>query len=167
MFLRVPAAVALALCVLLAWPPGPASAHATLVRSDPRDGASLPSEPRTVSVTFNEDVATPAQLQVTAPDGTRLADGQPTIDGATVTQPLRTSGQAGDYTLAYRVVSADGHPVSGEVTYDVTSGEQTESAHAADPESFLSRHGLHVALGAGAVVIAAVLLAWPWIRRRV
>ena len=166
MFLRLPAAVALALCMLLTCPAAPVSAHATLVGSDPEDGASLSSEPATVSVTFNEDVATPAQLQVTAPDGTRLAEGEPTIDGPTVTQPVGTSGQAGEYTLAYRVVSADGHPVSGELTYDVTSGERTAATSAGDDESFLERHGLHVALGAGAVLVAAVLLLWPWIRRR-
>lgn len=166
MFLRLPAAAGLALCLLLGHAAAPASAHATLVSSDPQDGASLDSEPRSVSVTFNEDVATPAQLQVTAPDGTGVAEGEPAIDGTTVTQTLRDSGQAGRYTVAYRVVSADGHPVSGELTYEVTSGDRTETAEAGDEESFLQRHGLHVAIGVAAVLVAAVLLLWPWIRRR-
>lgn len=164
--MRLPAAAGLALCLLLGYAAVPASAHATLVGSDPQDGASLQSEPKSVSITFNEDVATPAQLQVTAPDGTRLAEGEPTIDGTTVTQAVRSSGQAGSYTLAYRVVSADGHPVSGELTYDVTSGDRTEVADAGEDESFLQRHGLHIAIGAAAVLAAAVLLLWPWIRRR-
>lgn len=168
MSLRFPAAAVLALlvAVLCAGATAPASAHATLVGSDPKDGASLGSEPSTVTITFNEDVSSPAQLQVTAPDGTTLTDGEPSIDGTKVRQSVGASGQAGTYTLAYRVVSADGHPVSGELTYQVAGGKRTDASDAADDESFLERHGMHLVLGAIAVLIALVLLLWPWIRRR-
>ncbi|MGH3359306.1 MAG: copper resistance CopC family protein [Nocardioidaceae bacterium] len=168
MSLRLPAVAAIALCgVLLAVGTMPqASAHATLVSSDPKDGSSLKAEPTTTTITFSEDVATPAQLQVTAPDGTELAEGEPTVDGTTVSQPLLTSGQSGRYTLAYRVVSADGHPVSGELTYNVSRGEQTEAATSSEDRSFVERHATHLVLGAAAVLVAATLLLWPWIRRR-
>lgn len=159
-------AVAAALYVVLVHAAAPASAHATLVGSDPKDGARLDTEPANVSITFNEDMSTPAQLQVTAPDGATLADGDPVVDGTTVTQALDASGYAGTYTIAYRVVSADGHPISGELTYDVSSGKQVQQADADDDESFTERHQTHLILGAGAVVVAIGLLAWPWIRRR-
>lgn len=165
--LRLPIALAAALYVVLICAVGPASAHATLVSSDPKDGASLDSEPTKVSITFNEDVSTPAQLEVTSPDGKALAAAEPVVDGTTVTQTLDTSGYAGTYTLAYRVVSADGHPISGELAYDVTSGEKAEQSATEDDESFTERHGTHLILGAVAVVVAGGLLAWPWIRRRV
>lgn len=167
MSLRFPAALVAALFVVLVSTVGPAAAHASLVSSDPKDGSSLDAEPATVSITFNEDVSTPAQLQVTGPDGETLADADPTVDGRTVTQTLRTSGYAGTYTIAYRVISADGHPVTGELTYDVTSGKQADQAPAEEEESFAKRHQTHLILGAGAVVVAVALLAWPWIRRRV
>lgn len=165
--LRLPVALAAALYLVLVCAVGPASAHASLVGSDPEDGAALDTEPTKVSIKFNEDVSTPAQLEVTAPDGTALADGDATVDGRTVSQTVQASGHAGTYTMAYRVVSADGHPVSGEITYDVTSGEATEQVSESDEESFAERHLTHLLLGAGAVVLAGVLLAWPWIRRRV
>ncbi|HLR84751.1 MAG TPA: copper resistance CopC family protein [Nocardioidaceae bacterium] len=167
MSIRFPVAFVAALCIVLVSTAGPASAHASLVSSDPEEGASLDSEPSTVSITFNEDVSTPAQLQVTAPDGQELADGEPTVDGASVSQTLQSSGYAGTYTIAYRVVSADGHPVTGELTYDVKSGKQAEQSAPDDEESFAQRHRTHLLMGAGAVVVAVVLLAWPWIRRRV
>lgn len=168
MSLRLPAVAAIGICLLLmhAGTMPPASAHATLVSSDPKDGSTVKAEPEKVTITFNEDVATPAQLQVTAPDGAELADGEPAIAGTSVSQTLRSSGQAGRYTLAYRVISADGHPVSGELTYDVSSGDKTEAAASSDDESFVERHGTHLVLGAAAVLVAAALLLWPWIRRR-
>lgn len=160
--------IAAALYVVLVHAAVPASAHATLVSSDPEDGARLGSEPTTVSLTFNEDVSTPAQLQVTGPGGETLADGDPTVDGGTVSQTVATSGYAGTYTIAYRVISSDGHPITGELTYDVTTGERAEQTGAEhEEESFAERHQTHLILGAGAVVIAVALLAWPWIRRRV
>lgn len=167
MSLRFPLAFIAALYFVLVSTTGPASAHASLVSSDPEDGSSLGAEPAKVSITFNEDVSTPAQLQVTAPDGTTLAEGDPTVDGSTVTQTLNDSGYAGRYTIAYRVVSADGHPVTGELTYEVTSGEAIDQAEPAEEESFAERNRTHLLLGAGAVVVAVALLAWPWIRRRV
>ena len=166
MSLRMPAAVLAALFLVLVSTAGPATAHATLVSSNPKDGATLDSEPATVSLTFNEDVSTPAQLQVTAPDGSTLADEDPTVDGTKVTQSIGSAGLAGTYTIAYRVVSADGHPITGELTYDVTSGEQVDEAAAKDQESFAERHATHLAVGGAAVVVAVGLLAWPWIRRR-
>jgi methionine-rich copper-binding protein CopC len=38
-------------------------------------------------------------------------------DGATVSAPVRRLERAGQYTIAYRVPSADGHPVRGAVRF--------------------------------------------------
>ncbi|UYM05151.1 copper resistance CopC family protein [Solicola gregarius] len=166
MSLRLPAAVIAALFLVLIQTAGPAFAHATLVRSDPKDGAALDSEPTTVSLTFNEDVSTPAQLQVTAPDGAPLASKAPTVDGTEVSQSIDTANLAGTYTIAYRVISADGHPITGELTYEVTSGKQVGGKQESDDESFAERHATHLAIGGAAVVVAVGLLIWPRIRRR-
>lgn len=169
MSLRFPTAAVMAALlafgsVLIA---APATAHATLVSSNPADGAALKKEPTSITLTFNENVATPAQLLVTAPDGTKLADQTPSIDGTDIRQTIDASGQSGTYRVAYRVVSADGHPVTGELSYDVAAGERTATDAQSDNGSFVERHRIHLILGGIAVVVAAVLLCWPWIRRRV
>lgn len=98
---------------------GPAAAHASLVASDPRDGATLDRLPSRVSLTFSEDIVTPAYVVVRAADGADVTAGGPVVDGATVTQDLAGSAATGEVTLAYRVVSVDGHPVTGELTVTV------------------------------------------------
>jgi len=102
----------------------PASAHAALISSDPADGSSVETLPGEVTLEFNEAIADPAYVVVTAPDGVRVNVGDATVAGPQVTQALDAQGlalPAGTYTLAYRVVSADGHPISGEQTFEVAT----------------------------------------------
>lgn len=108
---------ALVSAVLLA-SAGPASAHATLVSSSPAQGARLDALPAEVRFEFTEEIAAPAYVIVTAPDGSSVADGDPVVDGRVVTQAV-ADGPEGGYTMAYRAVSRDGHPVTGAISFSV------------------------------------------------
>jgi hypothetical protein len=46
--------------------------------------------------------------------------GEPTVQGASVGIGLRALGPAGNYTVNYRVTSADGHVVSGSWSFRLT-----------------------------------------------
>ncbi len=63
-------------------------------------------------------MTSPAYVIVTAPDGSSVASGTPRVDGVLVRQGL-TEGPDGAYTMAFRAVSEDGHPVTGEITFTV------------------------------------------------
>lgn len=124
----------------------PASAHDELVSTDPADGASLAEAPASVTLTFSEEVVTlGSAVVVTDAAGVRLADGPLVIDGAVVTRAITPPTVAGELRVSYRVVSSDGHPVTGTLTFTVTSvaapspsptdepTEPTGSATAASP----------------------------------
>lgn len=99
---------------------GPASAHTALVATAPADGTDLTEPPAHVTLEFSGDLnAGLSQVVVTGPDGDLRQDGEPTVDGATVTQPLRPLETSGVYEVAWRVVAGDGHPISG--TFQFTS----------------------------------------------
>jgi methionine-rich copper-binding protein CopC len=106
--------------VVLLATPSPALAHAELESSDPVDGATLTALPETVSITLNEDVGSGAVLRVLDSSGTRLDDGDVTTAGRRVLVGVRP-GQSGPgaYRVVYRVVSADGHAVSGQLSFSV------------------------------------------------
>ena len=92
---------------------GTASAHSAVVGSNPENGASIQVAPDTVSVTFNEALqAQFAALTVTGPDGNLWTKSDPSVEGPTVSADLGDLGPTGVYTIAYRVTSADGHPVN-------------------------------------------------------
>jgi methionine-rich copper-binding protein CopC len=113
------ATAALAL-VLLVLPGIPASAHARLLSSAPELGEVVDSAPDQIVLTFNEPIESDfGQLQVSGPDGERLDAAPPSADGDVVTAPVSPPTTAGAHTVAYRVISADGHPVEGTFTYEV------------------------------------------------
>lgn len=100
-----------------------ASAHDALTASSPADGAQLPTFPPAITLTFNGPVSTEfSQVTVTGPDGAAWQAGAPQVSDDTVTQPLTPQGPAGSYEVAWRVVSSDGHPISGVFSYVVTTG---------------------------------------------
>lgn len=127
--LVVATATALA-ALLLVLGGGPAAAHTGLQSSTPGDGEILTAAPDAISLTFSSAVASEfAQVAVTGPDGQSVTAGEVVIDGAVVSQPISTSGD-GAYVVAYRVVSDDGHPVSGQLSFTLADGAATESAPA-------------------------------------
>ena len=101
-------------------------AHAQLLSSDPADDSSLPTTD-VVTLTFNEDINPDfVQVIVEGPDGD-VVDGDPVVDGPVVTQPVAPTA-SGEHTATYRVVSADGHPVSGAVTFTLTDVAEPTTA---------------------------------------
>ena len=103
--------------VLLVASPLAASAHSELISSSPADGEVLSSAPTFVTLQFNEQISA-AGLQVVAqgPDGP-ITLGAPTLEGASVTVSWPQDVPAGAYRVAYRVVSADGHPIDGVIGF--------------------------------------------------
>ena len=100
----------------------PASAHSELIGSDPADGSSTATGPSHIALTFSEAVQTGfTTVTVVGPGGAQWQAGPPTQDGAVVTVPVRPLGPAGGYTVGYRVLSADSHPVQGAVRFTLTA----------------------------------------------
>jgi methionine-rich copper-binding protein CopC len=95
-----------------------AMAHTELILSDPADGAVLEDEPAEVVLSFSEELI-PDTVNVSVADGTGFVVivAVPTVDGADVSFPWPAALTGPDYTVNYRVVSQDGHPVSGSVSF--------------------------------------------------
>ncbi|MCU1455124.1 MAG: Copper resistance protein CopC [Acidimicrobiales bacterium] len=131
--LRLLSAAVVLFVVMVAWA-APASAHAVLETSTPADGQTLPAPPRQVSIRFNEDVTTsPRSLRVFDSAGRRVDTGT-SRHGATpssVVSDLEPNLAAGTYLVAWRVISADAHPVHGGFQFNVGHATQV-SQHTLD-----------------------------------
>src|SRR5881409_3498005 len=145
------AAVGAVLWMLLL--PLPAEAHAALESSSPAAGDHVAELPRTVTLTFDEDVFTPAFVTVTGPDGTNYASGKPTVDGAKVSQAVSPASASGAFTTAYRVVSDDGHPVTGTIRFTVGAGKAAAAGDGSS-QSFWERNKVAI-IGVAIILIAA------------
>jgi copper resistance protein C len=133
-------AALLAAALLVFGTAAPALAHDALKSSSPAKGAEVESLDE-VRLEFTAKVRMPFVI-VRGPGDVQLQAGKPEVDGAVVTQAVKEPLRDGKYTIAYRVVSSDGHPVEGEIPFSVKgvktpspSPEASESAAAAPPSS--------------------------------
>jgi copper transport protein len=122
---------ALAALVAMVVGASPAAAHAELIATDPAEGAVLPEAPATVTLTFNESVRlTSQEITVYDADG-QAVDSEATSSGTEVRVDLPGAADLGrgTYVVGWYVLSADGHPISGALTFSV--GERSD--HVAQP----------------------------------
>ncbi|MGW7328364.1 copper resistance CopC/CopD family protein [Streptomyces sp. NPDC054840] len=162
-----------AVLALLLGGAGAASAHAGLSGSDPADGAVLKAEPRHVTLTFTESVSfADDSLRVLSPENERV-NPRPAqhADGKENTARVELSGKLpqGTYTVAWRVVSADGHPISGAFVFSIGRPSETAAVVATgspDDTAVGRLYGVmrYVAYSGLALFVGAatfVLVCWP------
>lgn len=113
----------------------PAAAHTELRSSNPAEGQRLDVAPETVELVFDQPIAEDFATVVarTGPGGepTELAVG---VDGARVSATVPPDHAGGTprnstaWTIAYRVVSEDGHPITGQLRFTVAAGPGTSAS---------------------------------------
>ena len=100
-----------------------ALAHAHLQQQIPAAGAQLAASPQTLTLSFSEGIE-PAfsGVTVTGPQQHAVATGKLTRSAdspAQVTVPVAETLPPGEYTVAWHVVSVDGHKTKGQYTFSV------------------------------------------------
>jgi methionine-rich copper-binding protein CopC len=119
---------------------GPAWAHNSLVDASPAKNATLAEAPEQVRLTFLQRVD-PAALSIEVTDAQRrkIPADEPAAKGKVGTLTFREPPANGTYTVTYRVVSLDGHPVQGSYKFTVddpaATPEPSSSAPAAPPST--------------------------------
>lgn len=95
-----------------------AQAHSELISTDPADGAVLDAPPTTVSFTFNETLM-PDFVRFVGTDPSGQTGDLPvsSVEGPTATIDWPATAPAGEWRVSYRVVSQDGHPIEGGITF--------------------------------------------------
>jgi methionine-rich copper-binding protein CopC len=114
------------------FPAAGAQAHDELLSHTPEDGAVVETMPEELTLTFNNvPVALGSVVQINDASGTNWADGEVQIVDTEVSQPIKADAPAGEYSVVWRVVSSDAHPIEGNFTFTVESGaDGTEGAGA-------------------------------------
>ena len=116
----------------------PAQAHDELVSSYPQANSTITSSPAEITLSFSGELIAGMQsaaVEVIAPDGQNIATDAPSEDGTSITQHLAPNPPAGLFTVRWKVVSSDGHPISGEYTYTVAPTDAVPSSPAATPST--------------------------------
>ncbi|MDT3331648.1 copper resistance protein CopC [Microbacterium sp. KSW-18] len=150
--------------LLLFAPAASAAAHDELLSSDPAPDTVLGTTPAAITLTLSDAPSTETgstEFAVYDEECDSIGEGDPVVDGNTVSQAIREPVE-GAVLVQWRVVSSDGHPISDEYTFSVgedgkvaaaeecgeSVGEQTEGSS----EGF---NAVPYAVG-GAIIFAAV-----------
>ena len=170
---RILLVIAALLAVLL--PGTPAWAHTALISADPVKDSTLSKAPTAVTLTFSERL-NPDSTTIVLSDTTarRIPASPPAVDDANVTFTIGPPLGNGICTVAYRVVSLDGHTVQDSYTFIVadpalpaatTAGRASEPAAA--PPAGSGGFPTLVLIGLVGGVLLVVLAAYfLWSRRR-
>lgn len=126
-------AAALAAALLLV-PAAPAAAHNSLKAATPAKNAQLATAPTEITLEFLQKLD-PAFTTIVLSDAAqqKIPTGEPMVTGATGTISIDGPLPNGTYTVAYRVVSADGHPVQGSYPFTVADPAGAEAPAPVSP----------------------------------
>ena len=150
----------------------PAYAHTSLELSTPSDGQSIEFMPTQLSASFDEDLIeiegeVVNTLELESADGARYMLSSATIAGPIVSANAGDGEYpAGDYLLKYRVVSADGHPVTGEIKFSTKSlttigsvpTEAEATPYLAKTEDSSPESALYIAVGLLLALASALVI---------
>jgi len=149
----------------------PAFAHADLVGTYPVDGSVLESAPESITLSFNSKLLNSmAELAVTNSSG-ELIPGIIAESIETTASALWPADLPGDtYTVAYRIVSEDGHPVTGSMSFNYpasVSESVSESAAAVQvPTESGSESGSMLGWVLGFLALALIVVGYFIWRKR-
>ncbi|MFN8052253.1 MAG: CopD family protein [Acidimicrobiales bacterium] len=111
----------------------PVSAHSVLESSSPEAGTVLDSAPSEITLTFNEAVSlTNDSVRLLDVNGRTVATGRPVAVDNVVRTSVPTTLARGSYIVAWKVTSADSHPVSGAFTFAVGAASTASDGSSAD-----------------------------------
>lgn len=101
------------------------SAHGEIISSYPKQFANVNPIPTQVWIEFDGNLQTLAGQQINTIEiidstGYAMNTGDPVISGGRITTQLSDQSAPGVFTVKYRIVSEDGHPVEGSYTFNAS-----------------------------------------------
>lgn len=151
--------------------PHSAFAHTHMVSSSPEKDEQVEQPIDQIQLDFHTDIAPLSSFTVTGEQGTiELEEIQ--VEGARMTGLLAGDLENGTYTVDWKIVGEDGHPMEGSYSFSVNVPESAdESVTAVDPDTnsndeatadtavVKERASLSMPMLIAGIVIIAVILA--------
>ena len=161
-------------------------AHSSMIEQFPKGNSIISEMPQEVKLTFDEellDLGSGNSVTVRNPEGKEITFGTTTLFSSNISRELTASTMPGEYSVSYRVVSADGHVVEGTYQFILKSKSESKSSipaavpsesetalptvittdHVNHSEGFFLHHRDHIILGTLALLVIGI---WAYASRR-
>jgi len=154
-----------------------ANSHSSFVTSTPVKNSTVKELPAEVRIQFDQDLLVigeenPNRVEIINPNNQKIS-GESSVAGPFVYAPITNQEAiAGDYTVNYRIASADGHVVTGTYQFSIAGEEVVainETPVAEEPvvtehhENFFIHHLEHIIW---ALLFLAFIGLWALLRFR-
>ena len=146
-----------------------ASAHGEIVSTSPEQGSVSTTIPETVTLNFDGnlqtlDGKTINTIDVVDSTGASVVQGEPVVTGKSISTSISTDSAVGEFTVTYRIVSEDGHPVDGSYVFTAGEGiQEIATLTSFEPED---ESESQLPIGAIIAIVVIVLLAGGLLLKR-
>jgi copper transport protein len=153
------------LLLAAAWAGG-AAGHAGLVSSIPADGAAVAAAPSSIELRFTEPV-TPMVVRLIGGTGAGVTLPAPDGKSDVMTVPVPAGLDRGVYTVSFRVMSMDSHPIGGSIVFAVGEQPPPRAAGSASGRPSMGMtlaraiRDLALLVAAGAALFALAIARFP------
>ena len=149
------------LCLILSAPTS--FAHGQIVTSFPLDGSTSSPTPTQVWIEFDGELQTidgevVNTLKVTDSTGLVVSSEEAIIEGAKISTQVSDQSVGGVFTVEYRIVSEDGHPVEGSYTFQASPG--FEATEMIEPTTVATESDDRSEFSFGAIVMSVFLVVF-------
>lgn len=129
--LRRTLAAALAALLIVLGSSTAALAHDAVTGTNPANGSTVASVPEKIKITMNNSPAViGSQVLLLDETGRNWAEGDVEVLDTVATQAVRPGAPAGKYTVKWRLVSSDSHPIEGEFSFAATAAASPAAGQA-------------------------------------
>lgn len=116
----------LMLCLFTFMIPNLASAHTGLKSSNPSEGEVIKEELKEITLQFETEIENLSTMKVIKEDGTEIELDSVTIEEKAMSGLLPNSIENGSYTIDWKIIGTDGHPIEGKIPFNVQIEQKEE-----------------------------------------
>ena len=108
------------------------NAHTHLLSTNPANGAEVTTELSSISLTYDDQIEKGSFFDVTSSEGQNMTVDTFTVEDRVLTGSLAQPLANDSYTVAWRVISKDGHPQTGEFSFTVNVHTEEQATSIAE-----------------------------------
>jgi copper resistance protein C len=118
----------LMLCLFTFMVPTFTSAHTGLESSNPSEGEVVKEELKEITLQYKTEIENLSTMKIVKDDGQEVKLDSVIIQEKTMSGILSQSLENGSYTVDWKIIGTDGHPIEGQIPFSV-QGEQKEEVN--------------------------------------
>lgn len=102
------------------------SAHTGLESSDPAEGEVVKEELTKITLQFKTEIENLSTMKIVKDDGQEVKIDSVIVQEKTMSGELPRSLENGSYTIQWKIIGTDGHPIEGDIPFSVQAEQKEE-----------------------------------------